>query len=772
MEKTELDENIVNQGTSVADEKSSALDQFADSLERDFTDNENSSEAADSAKSDSENKDSETVSKSDEISESSENSESDGNENAAEAEKSENEEAAADSEDSDDDDGISFADLGLDEAVLKAIEKKGFKHPSPIQELAIPRLLNGDTNIIAKARTGTGKTAAFGLPIVQKVHEESDFVRALILEPTRELAIQTRTEMESFTEGRYPRTTVLYGGASYRDQIRDLKRGCEIVVGTPGRIQDHLERGTLKLDKIDYFILDEGDEMLDMGFIDDIEHIFEQANPNARILLFSATMPKPILKIAEQFMGEYEILEEQGFVEEPLLIDQQYWFVRESDKIEALVRLIDMSPNFYGLVFTQTKNDADNVTRFLDEKGYDTAALHGDVPQGQREKILARFRSRKTRVLVATDVAARGIDINGLSHVVNYSLPYDAATYIHRIGRTGRAGTSGTAVTFARPEERRKLEFLKNKVMRAAKGEMHEEEVPSVQKVLEIKRERMLDTLKVQLGLEKDPADVKDGIVYIGGGKPVVTSPDEEKADFVPELHKVDEIYTKMAASLCAGQNPEDVLAGVLSVTYGKSLDESHYGRITPVRGKDGGKRSERGMGGRRERGGRDRDFDDSRSDQKRLFVQLGRRDGYNAKGIAEYFSDLLNIPGRMIDRIDVAENFSLLSLPLANADRVLELSQSGKIPHVHVDSKSGSGERRGGRGGFGGGRDRGFRRDRDDDFGGFGRRDRGGRRGGFGGRDRDDRRGGERDFGRRAHAQTQRSGASSYKKSAPRDEY
>ena len=577
MEKTELDENIVNQGASVADEKSSALDQFADSLERDFTDNEDSNKAVSLDESASENKNSESK----------EIAELGKNENVEAADEMENN--VADSDDSDDEDGISFADLGLDEAVLKAIEKKGFKHPSPIQELAIPRLLNGDTNIIAKARTGTGKTAAFGLPIVQKVHEESDFVRALILEPTRELAIQTRTEMESFTEGRYPRTTVLYGGASYRDQIRDLKRGCEIVVGTPGRIQDHLERGTLKLDKIDYFILDEGDEMLDMGFIDDIEHIFEQANPNARILLFSATMPKPILKIAEQFMGEYEILEEQGFVEEPLLIDQQYWFVRESDKIEALVRLIDMSPNFYGLVFTQTKNDADNVTRLLDEKGYDTAALHGDVPQGQREKILARFRSRKTRVLVATDVAARGIDINGLSHVVNYSLPYDAATYIHRIGRTGRAGTSGTAVTFARPEERRKLEFLKNKVMRAAKGEMHEEDVPSVQKVLEIKRERMLDTLKVQLGLEKDPADVKDGIVYIGGGKPVVTSPDEEKEVFVPELHKVDEIYTKMAASLCNGQNPEDVLAGVLSVTYGKSLDESHYGRITPVRGKDSG---------------------------------------------------------------------------------------------------------------------------------------------------------------------------------------
>ncbi|MBQ9621831.1 MAG: DEAD/DEAH box helicase, partial [Treponema sp.] len=399
---------------------------------------------------------------------------------------------ADDSEDSEEeDDGeISFADLGLDETVLAAIEKKGFKHPSPIQVLAIPRLLNGDANIIAKARTGTGKTAAFGLPIVQRVHEESDHVRALILEPTRELAIQTCNELQTFTSGKYPRTTVLYGGASYRDQIRDLKRGCEIVVGTPGRIQDHLERGTLKLDQIDYFILDEGDEMLDMGFIDDIEHIFEQAKPDARILLFSATMPKPILRIAEQFMGDYEICEEEGFVEEPLLIDQKYWFIRESDKIEALVRIIDMSPNFYGLVFTQTKNDADNVTKMLDEKGYDVAALHGDIPQGQREKILARFRSRKTRVLVATDVAARGIDINGLSHVVNYSLPYDGATYIHRIGRTGRAGTSGTAITFVRPEERRKLEFLKNTVRKAAKGELNEEEVPSVKKVLEVKRER------------------------------------------------------------------------------------------------------------------------------------------------------------------------------------------------------------------------------------------------------------------------------------------
>ncbi|MBR4450014.1 MAG: DEAD/DEAH box helicase, partial [Treponema sp.] len=390
----------------------------------------------------------------------------------------------------DEKDEISFEDLGLDETVLAAIEKKGFKTPSPIQVLAIPRLLNGDSNIIAKARTGTGKTAAFGLPIVQNVCTESDHVRALVLEPTRELAIQTCTELQSFTSGKYPRVTVLYGGASYSTQIKELKRGAEIVVGTPGRIKDHIERGTLKLDKIDYFILDEGDEMLDMGFVDDIKSIFASANSQSRILLFSATMPKPILQIAEEFMGEYDICEEEGFVEEPLLIEQKYWVVSERDKIEALVRLVDISPDFYGLVFTMTKNDADMVSRLLDERGYEAAALHGDIPQGQREKILARFRSKKTRVLVATDVAARGIDITGLSHVVNYSLPFDAATYIHRIGRTGRAGTSGIAVTFVRPEERRKLEYLRNAVRRAAKGEMTQEEIPEIDDVLNSKRLR------------------------------------------------------------------------------------------------------------------------------------------------------------------------------------------------------------------------------------------------------------------------------------------
>ena len=593
---------------------------------------------------------------------------------------------------------ISFEDLGLDEQTLQAVEKKGFKVPSPIQVLAIPRLLNGDTNLIAKARTGTGKTAAFGLPIVQTIKEQGNSVRALILEPTRELAIQTCEELKSFTLENGPRITVLYGGASYSTQIKDLKRGCEIVVGTPGRIKDHLDRKTLDISKIDYFILDEGDEMLDMGFVDDIKEIFGKANADSRILLFSATMSKPILQIAEEFMGEYDICEEEGFVEEPLLIEQKYWVVSERDKIEALVRLVDISPDFYGLVFTQTKNDADFVSRLLDERGYEAAALHGDIPQSQREKILLRFRNKKTRILVATDVAARGIDITGLSHVVNYSIPFDAATYVHRIGRTGRAGTSGIAVTFVRPEERRKLEFLRSRVRKASKGEMSEENVPSIEKVLDVKRSRILDELKIKLGLKektKNEVTLKDNVQKAEkfDNDEIVPLPESEfdenlanieenltatiedsqkenssvQEKFEPCLKVAGELYQKMAADLCEGQDAEAVLASVLEETYGKTLDESHYGTVRVQKG---------GLSG-------------SNANQKRLYVQLGRRDGFNAKAIAQYFSDLLHIPGRMVDRIDVSQNFSLVSLPVSNAIRALELSKSRtNLPHMHLDSK------------------------------------------------------------------------------------
>ena len=588
----------------------------------------------------------------------------------------------------DDDDEISFEDLGLDEVTLKAVKTKGFETPSPIQILAIPRLLGGDANIIAKARTGTGKTAAFGLPLVQRIRSDAGFPQALILTPTRELAMQVCREIESFTTGKYPRLTTVYGGASITSQLRDLKRGVEIVVGTPGRVMDLLDRGALKLDKISYFILDEADEMLDMGFIEDIEKIFGEANPDSRILLFSATMPPEILKIASKFMGEYEVVEEEAKPEEPLLTEQHYWVVREGEKIEALVRLIDISPDFYGLVFTQTKVDADAVSKQLDERGYEVAALHGDIPQTQREKILARFRTGKTRILVATDVAARGIDIEGLSHVVNYALPYDGATYIHRIGRTGRAGAKGLAYSFVRPEERRKVEYLKQVAKKATKGILQEDPVPSVEEVLSVKRARLFGELKAKLAGAVD----------------------------------VSENFKTFTSELCAETAPEEMLARLVQLYFGTKLDSSRYGNISVNRS---GKAS----------------------DQMRLYIQIGRRDGFNARELSVFLSDLLRVPERNIDRIEITENFSLFSLPIVHGKKLLDICARDKsLPHVHVDTKEGGGKRergkrdggsRGGsRGGFGG-RSGGFGArsgDRSERGGAFGKGDFG--RGEFGGRD------------------------------------
>ena len=599
---------------------------------------------------------------------------------------------------------FTFEDLGLDEYTLKAVSKKGFVTPSPIQVLAIPRLLTGDTNLIAKARTGTGKTAAFGLPIIQNIREKSDNVQALILEPTRELAVQTCTEMQSFADNNIPRTTVLYGGASYATQIKELKRGAEIVVGTPGRIKDHLERRTLDISKIKYFILDEGDEMLDMGFIDDIEEIFRHANPDCRILLFSATMPQPILKIAGEFMGEYDIIQEEKVIDQALLIDQQYWMVKESEKIEALVRLIDMSPDFYGLVFTMTKSDADRVTRELDLKGYEAAALHGDIMQNQREKVLERFRLKKTRILVATDVAARGIDISGLSHVVNYSLPFDTATYVHRIGRTGRAGTTGIAVTFVRPEERRKLGFLTKNILKATKSELKEGKIPNVHEVLKIKEKRLMEELKSKLfetrlqeeddftnpQVQKDTLSQNEKLTSIQNetcqnetttDEEVLHTEDEinqsfqnQNTEFVQKLVPFDEKYKTLAEDLCQNQNPQDVVSALLSIFYGEKLSPKHYGKVST---KDYG----------------------PKGDQLRIFISLGKKDGYRAKEIASFFSELLHIPGRMVDDIDVAQQFSLVSLPSASAKKAIELSKSNhKIPHMHLDSKEeGRGSRKSG---------------------------------------------------------------------------
>ena len=540
---------------------------------------------------------------------------------------------------------ISFEDLGLDEETLVAVAAKGFEQPSPIQVLAIPRLLDGDANIIAKARTGTGKTAAFGIPLVQKIKEDKGKVCALVLTPTRELALQVSKEIDSLHSKKFPRITSVYGGTGMNEQLRNLRRGVEIVVGTPGRVKDHLERGSLNISNIDYFILDEADEMLDMGFIEDIEDIFNQANPNSRVLLFSATMPQPILNIASRFMGDYEIVEEEARPEEPVLTEQRYWVVRESEKINALVRLIDISDEFYGLIFTQTKSDADMVAKELDDRGYQAAALHGDIAQVQREKILARFRSKKTKILVATDVAARGIDVTGLSHVVNYAMPFDGPTYIHRIGRTGRAGAKGMAFTLVRPEERRKVNYLR----KVSGGNLEEAEIPSIDEVLEAKRKRLFDETLSRLGLSvtnNDIYELEDEIATScenfeneyelsdDNSESVEITP-LKKENKKPPLKAASKEFVEFAEKLCKDQEPKAIVASLLEEQFGEQLDRSRYGNVNSI-------------------------YAAPISKQIRLYVGFGRRDGMGKPEIARFFSGLLRIPGRLVDRIEVTENFRL----------------------------------------------------------------------------------------------------------------
>ncbi len=433
-----------------------------------------------------------------------------------------------------------FRELGLSEDILKALEKKGYEEPTPIQAQTIPLLLNGGKDIIGQAQTGTGKTAAFGLPILAKITKHSNHVQAIVVAPTRELAIQVADELESFKTDRSIKIATVYGGQSISQQLRRLKSGVDIVVGTPGRLIDHLNRRSLKLSETKYVVLDEADEMLNMGFREDIENILSHANKERQMLLFSATMPNEILQIAKRFMGDYDIIRVKKQQLTTNLTDQIYFEVNRNDKFEALSRIVDLEEEFYGIVFCRTKVDVDTVSTKLIQRGYDADALHGDVSQVQRERILRKFKDKKLNVLVATDVAARGLDINDLTHVINYSLPQDPESYVHRIGRTGRAGKEGTAITFITSDEYRKLLYIQ----RVAKTDIRKEQVPAVQDVIEIKKTRIMDELK-----------------------------------FTIENGRFD-YYKEMAEQLTALADPESVICALLKNAYKEELEAKSYSKI------------------------------------------------------------------------------------------------------------------------------------------------------------------------------------------------
>jgi ATP-dependent RNA helicase DeaD len=384
-----------------------------------------------------------------------------------------------------------FGELGLTEPILEALAAVGYETPSPIQAQTIPLLLSG-SDLLGQAQTGTGKTAAFALPILARIDLTQASPQALVMVPTRELAIQVAEAFQRYA-ARLPgfRVLPIYGGQSYVPQLKGLKRGPHVIVGTPGRVMDHMKRDVLKLDTIRHIVLDEGDEMLQMGFVDAIEWILEQAPAQRQIALFSATLPAAIRRIAHTHMREPAQITIQNRASTTPKIRQRYWLVGGLHKLDALTRVLEAEPFEAMLVFVRTKLETTELAERLEARGFNVAALHGDIPQQQRERTIGRLKAGQVDIVVATDVAARGLDVERISHVVNYDIPYDSQTYVHRIGRTGRAGRNGEAILFVAPRERNMLRIIE----RATRQPIEPMKLPSVADVNERRILKFKDTL-------------------------------------------------------------------------------------------------------------------------------------------------------------------------------------------------------------------------------------------------------------------------------------
>jgi len=455
-----------------------------------------------------------------------------------------------------------FSDLGLSDDILFALEKKGFKNPSPIQAQVIPLLLSGDKDIVGQAQTGTGKTAAFSLPLLEKIDTQKKEIQAIVMAPTRELAIQVADEMNSFAVNKSVTIQTIYGGNPMRAEIRGIKQKPEIIVGTPGRIQHHIREGVLNLGTVKYFVLDEADEMLNFGFRKEIESILGLTSPNRRILLFSATMPKGILELAKEYLGEYDSVKIKSKEMTNENIVQKYFCLHKKDKIEALSRIMSAEEHFYAIIFCRTKANTDTVAAQLRGKHLQVEAIHGDIDQKNRQKILNRFKTGEVKILVATDVAARGIDVAELNYVVNYSLPESYEIYTHRIGRTGRAGNKGTAITFVAAEEMSRLRFFEKKL-----------------------------TTKLEKGILPAPADIiKNKKNHLSDHLEHIIN-NEYMDDVIP-----------VAQSLLEEDSAENIIAGLLKKFYGNDFNIRTYQPVhddTPRQGYRGGRKSRGGYKGR-----------------------------------------------------------------------------------------------------------------------------------------------------------------------------
>ncbi|MDC0257355.1 DEAD/DEAH box helicase [Crocinitomicaceae bacterium] len=562
---------------------------------------------------------------------------------------------------------MTFEELGLKSGVLKSLKTLGFETPTPIQQEAIPHLLKEESDFVGLAQTGTGKTAAFGLPLVSKVEEGRKRPQGLVICPTRELCLQISKDIQNYSKNVDVTTVAVYGGTDIVRQIKEIKRGAQIIVATPGRLVDLTKRKAIVLSEIDWVVLDEADEMLNMGFKEDIDHILDETPLERNVWLFSATMPKEVAQIAKNYMEEPLEVSIGHKNQTNENIEHIYFTVSDRDRYSAVKRLIDFNPNIYGLIFCRTRRETAAVAEKLGKEGYSAEPLHGDLSQAQRDQVMRRFRNKDIQILVATDVAARGIDVDDITHVINYNLPDEIENYTHRSGRTARAGKHGESMVLVTPKESYKIKAIEKKI----RTEFTKGTIPNAKEICEIQLMKLVDK--------------------------VITTPVKENdiAEFLPAVMSEFDEFSK-----------EDIIKKFVSAEFNRFIE--YYDRATDLNKKDGNSR-DRGdrddRGGRRERGNRN---DENKT---RFFVNLGKRDGLNPGGLLRVVCDSTGLRSNSIGRIDIMASFSFFEADNENVDRILsEVNGSDYEGHevsIEVTKSKGGGNKRSG-GGGGGSRHRG----------------------------------------------------------------
>lgn len=553
---------------------------------------------------------------------------------------------------------MTFEELGLRREVLKSLTELGFEAPTPIQEQAIPYLLGENCDFVGLAQTGTGKTAAFGLPLINNIDNKARLPQGVIICPTRELCLQITKDLNVFAKYLDSNITAVYGGTDIRTQITSVKKGTSIIVATPGRLVDLINRKVIQLGEIKYVILDEADEMLNMGFKEDIDMILEQTPSEKNVWLFSATMPNEVARIARTYMTDpFEVsIGHKNQSNEN--IEHIYYTVKERDRYDAVKRLIDFNPTIYGLIFCRTKNETATVAMKLARDGYNAEPLHGDLTQAMRDRVMERFRSKELQILVATDVAARGLDINNITHVINYNLPDDIENYTHRSGRTARAGKTGQSLVLVSPRENGKIKAIE----RQMRTTFTQGQIPDPKEICEIQLKKLIDSTIA--------TEVKEG-------------------DIAPFMEQILESFKDLSK--------EEVIKRFVSVEFNRFINYyERAGDLNAAAGKDDRERPERNT---------DRQSRAREEGKTRFFVNLGRRDGLNPGAMVRIICDATGLNSKALGRIEIMTSFSFIEADDEHTQKILKNVDGYEFEghkvsiEVTTPGQGGGGEDRGDRG-------------------------------------------------------------------------